>query len=228
MGVGEWAPLVSKDLKHNGVISRIVEESFAYSNIRVKHEWVPWKRAYYNVAVKHWDLSPGYSKNPEREAEVLFSDPLFEKYQVFFHLKTYLFNWNSYDDLKGLRIGATGGYYYGKVFENAGKTGSLAIEYVPTDLQNLRKLLHGRIQIFPMNILTGYSFIQKQFPPQQAALFTHHPKKLAPPNKSYVVFSKNERGRKLARIFNKGLKELKASGKYQRYFEESNRGEYKK
>lgn len=228
IGVGEWPPLISKDLKHYGVVSRIIEDSFALAGVKIVYKWAPWKRAYRNVATKVWDLSPGWTKTPERQKEVLFSDPLFEKYQSFFHLKSFPFEWQSFADLKNIQIGATRGYFYGDEFKKLTEQGLIKVEYVTSDTQNLKKLLLGRIEVFPLNSLTGYSLIQSSLTEQQAMQLTHHPKKLAEPNNSYVVFAKNAKNVHMLALFNQGLKKLKQSGKYAQYFEESNRGDYQK
>lgn len=228
MGVGEFAPLISKDLKHNGVISRVVEEAFKKVGVKVEYRWAPWKRVYSNVAAKSWDLAPAFSKNIDRMEEVIFSDPLFEKYIVFFHLKTFKFDWKKFEDLKDIKTGATRGYFYGDEYNEARDTGELKVEEVATDCQSLKMILSGRIQVFPLNILTGYFLIQNTLPPHEAKLFTHHPKKLAPPSPSFVIFPKSERGKKISKLFNKGLKMLKDEGKYRQYFQESNRCAMKK
>jgi len=228
MGVAEWAPLISNDYKYNGVVTRIVTESFALEGIRVINKWAPWKRAYHNVETGIYDLSPGWTKTPEREKEVNFSDPIFETYQVFFHLKSFPFQWQSFKDLKGIRIGACLGYYYGEDFKVAEKNGLIKVEYVPRDKQNIMKLLKDRIQIFPLNILTGYDLIQKNTTQEEFSKIVHHPKKLAPPSSAHVVFTKNERNVRMMRLFNKGLKRLKETGKYDLYWQESRRGEYAK
>ena len=228
MGIAEWAPLISKDYKHNGVVTRIVTEAFALEGVSVINEWAPWKRAYHNVENEIFDLSPGLTKTPEREKQVNFSDPIFETFQVFFHLKSFPFQWQSIEDLKGIRIGACLGYYYGEEFMRAEKEGIIKVEYVPRDKQNIMKLLKNRIQIFPLNILTGYDLIQKNTTPDAFALITHHSKKLAPPSPAHVIFAKNARNVRMMQLFNKGLKRLKETGKYDLYWKESRCGEYKK
>ena len=228
MGVGELSPLISNKLKHFGVVSRIIEDSFALVDVKTKYMWAPWNRAYHNVTYKVWDLSPGWTKTPERQKEVNFSDPVFEKYHVFFHMKSFQFDWQSFDDLKNVRIGASLGYFYGEAFKKAEKEGLISVQYVPKDVQCLKKMLAGRIHVFPLNILTGYSLIQEVLTEEEANQFTHHPKKLAKPTNSYVVFAKNPKNERMMRLFNEGLKKLKESGKYKLYFEESNRGDYKK
>jgi polar amino acid transport system substrate-binding protein len=228
MAVDEWHPLISKDLKYNGVLSRIVEESFALVGVKVEYKWEPWKRAYQNVVKKKWDLSPGFTKTEKRVQEVNFSDPVFKKHHVFFHQKSFQFDWKSYDDLKSLKIGATHGYFYGDEFKKAEEEGQINIEYVTADAQSLKKSLLGRIDIFPLNVLTGYSLIKNNLTLEEFEKFTHHPKKLAEPSDSHIIFAKNEKNDRMMKLFNKGLKQLIASGKLKQYFEESNRGDYVK
>jgi len=229
IGVADWPPLISQDLLYNGVIARVVEDSFALSGVEVSFKWASWKRAFTNVSNKIWDASPGWTKTEERMSQVLYSDlPIFEKYQVFFHLKSYKFDWNEFEDLKQLKIGATRGYFYGNEFQKALGVGKIDVEYVAEDYQNLRKMLLGRIHIFPLNILTGYDLIKSNLSASEAAMFTHHPKKLSLPSGSYMVFSKTEKGQQLLAKFNEGFKELKQSGKYDQYFREFQKGHYKK
>jgi len=56
--------------------------------------------------------------------------------------------------IKIIIIGGVLGYFYQKEFEKAG----LNVEYVATDEQNLKKLLAGRIDIFPVAGITGVVF----------------------------------------------------------------------
>lgn len=228
LGVGEWEPLISKKYKYYGVVSRIVEEAFAMEGIKVEYRWTPWKRAYVEVVNGTSVASPGWSKSEKRKKEVYFSDPIFEKYLVFFHLKSFPFQWESYDDLKKYKIGITRGYFYGEKFKEAVEKGIIKIEDAKSDEQNFKKLVNNRIEIFPISILTCYHIARKSLSPAEVERITYHPKKLAPTSSNYVIFVKNERGKRMLQLFNKGLKRLKESGKVDQYFEESEKGEYKK
>ncbi len=223
---GEWTPFLSKNLKHHGVISHIVTESFALEGVKVEYGFFPWGRAYNLVKSGDWDGSVVWTRTSEREEDVYFSDSLLVSKDVFFHLKSHNFDWNTIDDLKGTVIGATIKYTYGKAFDHAEKLGEIRVQRVPTDEMNFGKLLVERIQIFPMNLDAGYSLIQEKFDPKEVRLITNHPKPIGTYVYHLILSKKVKRNKNLLMLFNKGLKRLKESGKYNRYFEDSRKGKY--
>ena len=227
---GEWPPYTSEALKHHGVFSHIVTKAFEQEGVRVEYSFYPWKRAYFEAAEGNYDGSVAWAPTEEREKEFHFSDPVTTSKKVFFHLRSYDFHWSTIDDLKALNIGATTHYTYGKEFDEASLGGELNIEYVASDKFNVRKLLHNRIQIFPMEIEVGYSLIHTMLPPEQAALITNHLKPImqAP---ICVAFSKKipaQRASRLQKLLNSGLKKLMASGQYEELIWNSRQGKYKK
>ncbi len=223
---GEWDPFLSENLQHYGVISHIVTEAFALEGVNVEYGFFPWGRAYEFVKFGDWDGSVVWTHTPDREKDVYFSDPLLVSNDVFFHLKRYTFDWNTIEDLKDIDIGATIGYTYGKAFDNAEKFGEIRVERVPTDDINFRKLLVGRIQIFPMNIDVGYSLMHEKFTLKEARLITNHLKPIGTYVYHLLLSKKVERNKQMLILFNKGLKRLKESGRYDQYFEDSRRGKY--
>ncbi len=223
---GEWRPFLSENLKQYGVLSHIITTAFSSEGINVEYGFFPWARSYTFVKTGKWDGSVVWSRTPEKENEVYFSDPVFISKDVFFHLKSYKFDWNTIDDLKGITVGATIKYTYGKKFDNAEKVGELLVDRVPSDLLNFKKLLKERIQIFPMNIDAGYSLIQEQFKPENAQLFTNHSKPTQKFVYHLILSKKVKRNREMLKLFNKGLKRLRDNGKYARFFEASRRGDY--
>ncbi|MCP4162740.1 MAG: ABC transporter substrate-binding protein [Deltaproteobacteria bacterium] len=173
-----------------------------------------------------WDATCCWAKTKERDKYIIFSEPVHPDETVFFHLKKYKFDWQSVEDLKGIEIGATISYSYSNEFEAAEKEGKLMIERVPSDVLNFRKLLKGRIQIFPLAKDVGYVILNKAFKPEDIQKITHHRK---PTRIAYLrlAFSRNhKRSKKMKAIFNKGLNLLKRSGKYDKYFKESREGKY--
>jgi len=222
---GEWPPWLSKDLKHHGVLSRIVTEAFALEGIQVTYGFFPWKRAYHEAKRGTYDGSVVWSKNADREADFYFSDAIFSDEKVLFHLKTSRFDWNTTDDLRQMEIGATLGYSYGSAFDGAAAAGRLKVNYVARDEQNLRMLLSGRIHVFPCNLRAGYELIHNKFKLEDARRFTHHPKILyAKPYHLIISRKTGERGLHLIRLFNNGLRRLRESGKIQQFFIESENG----
>lgn len=226
--IGEWAPYLSKDLKHYGVAARIVTESFALEGVKVEYGFFPWARSKFLAQEGEWDGSAVWIHNAERAKDFLFSDSVVEAKNVFFHLENYSFDWNTIDDLKEIPIGGTIEYSYGEAFQNAEKTGKIKVQRAPSDEINFRKLLAGRIKIFPCVLDNSYHLLQKRFKPGEIQLITYHPKAVNAIANHLILSKKIERNKHMLILFNKGLKRLKESGKYNQYLEESRRGEYLK
>ncbi len=145
---------------------------------------------------------------------------------VFFHLKSYSFDWNTLDDLKDIPIGATIGYNYSDKFEAAEKAGRIEVQRVPKEVQNFNKILKGRINIFASNLDAGYALLNKHFPLNQVQLFTYHPKALKITHLCLAFSKKIERNTRLLKLFNKRLKLMKDSGKFEQFYAASRRGVY--
>jgi polar amino acid transport system substrate-binding protein len=147
---------------------------------------------------------------------------------AFFHLKSTEFDWNGVEDLKDLKIGATLEYFYGKELDEAEKAGFIHIERVGSDELSLKKLLKGRIDVFPGDLMVTYAQIQDTFSAEEAALFTHHPKTFEYRG-LYLLFSKQVEGNERMRdLFNKGLQQLRESGRYDEIIADALAGKYAK
>ena len=114
---GEWPPYLSRSLPGHGCMSQIVTEAFKAEGMTVAFTFFDsWKRAYVTTVKGMYEGSVGWTPCPEKDQEVLFSDPVFFHENVLFHLKERSLSWERLEDLAGLRIGVTIGYYYGQVF----------------------------------------------------------------------------------------------------------------
>nr|WP_269783403.1 transporter substrate-binding domain-containing protein [Marinibactrum halimedae] len=211
MANGEWPPYTSEKLTYYGIYSHIVSEAFAMEGIEVKYQFTPWARGYNDVKSGVIDGSITWAKTPEKETEVIFSDPVFIHQKVIFHLTSLDFNWETIEDLKGLSIGATREYTYGHEFDFATKQKMLHVEFTQTDLQSMKKLLASRIDLFPADINVGYNLLHTHFNRQAISLVTHHNRSIQEVY-THVIFSKKnpERSTRLAITFNNGLRKLKA------------------
>ena len=224
---GEWPPYMSENLKYYGVTSRIVTEAFALEGIKVEYGFFPWKRSFILAQEGKWDGSAVWSKTKEREMDFYFTLPVIHDTTVFFHRKDYPFDWADYEDLKGLKIGATLEYNYGEQFHDALKKGKITVELVSSDKTNFKKLMGKRIPIFVCNIEVGYSLINQMYDKETASLITSHPRPVKQDTLSLILTKKNPKNRQLVEVFNKGIEKLKQTGKMDQYVEESRRGEYK-
>ncbi|MCP3930723.1 MAG: amino acid ABC transporter substrate-binding protein [Bacteroidetes bacterium] len=226
VATGEWKPYISKTFKNYGVYTQIITEAFALEGIKVDISFFPWARAERFVQLGELDAMATLVSTPKREKVFYLSEVVYSSQRVFFHLKSYSFDWNTIDDLKDIDIGATLGYKYGSMFENAEKEGRISVLRVPEDVQNFQMMLIGRIKIFPFSLNAGYFMLNEQFSSADAVKITHHPKILQKAD-YHVMFPKSsKRSQRLVKLFNKGLKQLKKSGRYDQLFNEFLKGEY--
>ena len=225
---GEWPPYLSKELKHYGVASHIVESAFKNVGISVKYGFFPWKRSFILAQRGKWDGSVIWSITKERKKNFYFSQPVAHDVNVFFYMKSKPFEWKKYSDLKGLIIGGTLSYYYGKEFTKNEKDGNIYVERSVKDETGFKKLLNRRIDLFVCNLDVGYHLINNMYPIETASLITNHAKPIVEAPLSLILSKKIDKNKRLIKLFNKGLQQLKDSGNYDAYYDSSRRGKYKK
>ncbi len=226
---GEWQPYLSEYSYQFGLASHIVTEAFRSEEIDIEWGFFPWKRSY-DVAKKgkNWDASAAWWPSKEAKEDFLLSDSVVSTSFVFFHLKSYKFKWESVDDLKGLQIGFTRGYDYGKEFMEAMKEKKITVQTANSDELNYKKLLAGRTNIFPNDPVVGGAQIRDTFSPEKVKLFTNHPKEFEV-STLHLLISKNcKNGKLLLEKFNSGLKKLKESGRLDQMCKDLDSGKYDK
>lgn len=225
---GEWQPYLSKDVPHYGFASHIITEAFALVGVEVEYGFFPWKRAYKLAGQEEWAGGAIYWDTEERRKDFYFTDPVVPSTTVFFHLKSTAFDWETYEDLSAVKIGATLVYSYGNDFDAAEAAGTIKTNRAPDDESGLRKLLKGRIEVFPGEVMVTYAQIRDIFSEEQAALFTHH-QKTVNDQPLYLLLSKKVPGSEEMRDrFNEGLRQLKESGRYDQIIADALAGNYAK
>jgi len=226
ISVGEWPPYLSNELKHNGVIAHLISDVLADEGYQVSYRFLPWPRAYASTASGQFDATAVWMHKEEREADFLFSAPLLNEQFVFFHLKNLPFDWQRFDDLTGMTLGGGLEYSYGADFDAFLAEGKVNMERVPSDQQNLEKLLKERVVLYPQEMNVGYAALRRHFSAEDQARITHHPKPLLV-NLSYLLLPKSLEGSPaLLERFNKRLQQYRDSGRYQRYFDHLQQGKY--
>lgn len=224
---GEWPPLVSEQLKDYGVVSHIVKEAFAAGGIEVEYGFFPWPRAYKYAEEGTWDGTLLWSKYPERKKYFYGStEGIYYSRNVFFHLRSRTFTWKTLNDLKPYMIGLTRSYVYEKNFDRLIKKGILKSETASTDLQNLKKLLAGRIDIFPCNIDVGLDIIRKNFSPEDAQKISYSKRVLYEDYLYLLLSKKNPDNIRRIKIFDRELRRMKDNGTFDLYYENFRKGLY--
>ncbi|GBC61406.1 ABC transporter substrate-binding protein [Desulfonema ishimotonii] len=213
IATGEYAPYSSKEMKGGGFFTEIVSGVLArmgFEKKDVEIRFYPWKRAYKHVRQgKAWAAFP-YIRTPERAEEVLLSVPLVEDNTCFFYYggdKKYIYSTPA--DLKAYEIGGVLGYYYTAAFARDG----LTVEYVSSEMLNLRKLVAGRIDLFPLEEMVGWHLIRTHFA-DKAARFGVLEKPFSRVGLSLIVSKNYPNSEELLNRFNAEFRQFATQAAY--------------
>ncbi|WP_247892450.1 transporter substrate-binding domain-containing protein [Azospirillum sp. Sh1] len=80
----DYAPYTGEDLPGGGLVTELVRQAFAVGGRRYDVRFMPWKRGYDGVVLGRFLATFPYVRTPEREREVLFSDPVVEVRQFVY------------------------------------------------------------------------------------------------------------------------------------------------
>ena len=100
---------------------------------------------------------------------------------------------------------------------------------LPSLGQLFKMLLHGRIDMLISKELVAEYTLQTEFTAREAAQITSSPENIAPPSYDYLLFSKEKSTAKYyLNALNKGLRKLRASGRYDEFIGNYKNGMYLK
>ena len=204
-----WEPYIGQKLEDEGFVAEIVRAAFQRSGYdKVTFLFYPWART---LKASQAGLVDGYL--PEYyassiEAHHLFSAPFPGGPLVFLKLKAKDIPYHSLPDLKPYKIGVVRGYVNTREFDMAD---FLNKEEVANDLQNLKKLLAGRVDLIVIDKYVGDHLLDTRLPGRK-----QNTDFLDPPlgvNDLYVCFSKKKNyAETLRNDFNAGLRQIREDG----------------
>ncbi|WP_108650055.1 substrate-binding periplasmic protein [Dongshaea marina] len=204
------APWTSAQLPGFGTASQIATQAFALENRQAEIEVMPWKDAYNQAKQGKFQATLGWIYNKQRAKDFLYSVPVFRTNYYWFYRKDSPkapFNWEELDKHKGLRVGITRGYFYGKEFDELKEKGSLTLIEADSDEENFQKLLAGSIDLFPHNLCVGYYQLRYTFVETMTEI-THSPFAFSV-NNLHLLFNRvSADSPKLLEIFNRGMTKL--------------------
>ncbi len=217
----DFPPHTSEKLEGFGIDCQIVTEAFKLEGIDVEYSFHPGARSYAMAKAGDIDGALPWVWRKEREEDFYFPEPVLAAgMDSFFHLKTYDLDWDpddpDYNKVKGVLFGAIIGYNYGEDFTQAEESGLIKVHRVSTIKQNFQKLLTGRISIFISGDIVGYYELKNSiFSSREIEKVTHVFENNRPTENFYLILSKKRNnGQFFLDAFNRGLKKLKTSGRY--------------
>lgn len=222
---GEWAPYLSQHLHAHGMASHIVQEAFALEGIEVLYGFFPWKRGYELAKQGRWHGSVVWVHTKERAKDFLYSDVVVKDSEYLFHLKERPLIWHTLEDLRDKKIGITLHTVYPNL-QKAQDDGILILERAGTYPQLFQRLLRDRIDAIPQVSQVGNYLMRTSLTFGERRRITRSPTPVESRHYHLILSKAHPDTPRLLRRFNRGLARLKASGRYDRMWQDLNRGFY--
>lgn len=216
---GELPPYASEHEPDQGIALDIVRKAFAQFGYEVTYTFKPWMRSLEEARDGKWDGTAHWGKNPARDVGFLISDSILTEQWVFVYREgapaTPRFDWKSFSDLAGLRIGAVQFNTYTPEFWELQKAGTIKVEFAPDDLANLRRLVAGRVDVVPMERNMACFLMKAHFAAAEVASLRAHPKLLTNQFTTHLMLSeKLPQSAERMKAFNQGLRLVQKSSQY--------------
>jgi polar amino acid transport system substrate-binding protein len=220
LAIGGYAPYIDKSQANKGFLSEIVVKAFKKEGLNAILEFKPWKRIEATEIEENQRVSFGWIKTHERSKRWLYSDVIMNTTTVFITPKAKGFKWSTLDDLKPFRIGVSRGYSYGNEFD--AMRAQFKIQEAASDEQNIKKLVNGRIDIFPIDPYVGARIIRDKLSSEEAAKLVMVSEPNLGEDGMFAVCSKKYSScESLLNKFNAGLAKMKSEGTLQSIIEKA-------
>ncbi len=218
----DYPPLTGEKLPYGGILTHIVKESFAKTNVTVKVVWVPNNRAITGVMDGFYDGTYGWAHAPDRDAKLLYSNSVLYNFRmVFFQRRGENYPWKKLEDLGPYRIGATMGNHYSDEFSQLQAAGKLKVDEASADAFSMKKLAAGRIDLFPMEQEAGLMLADLTLTKDERDRITFQPNALWEIATYVVIRRTHPQAKELLNRFDRGFKELSATNRLKAIIEET-------
>ncbi|WP_243405453.1 substrate-binding periplasmic protein [Solimicrobium silvestre] len=213
----EYPPLIIHGNGTEGVLTEIVRESFKLAKVEAVFTSVPNNRAITGLMQGLYEGSYGWAHSRERDAKLIYSSkPIYFLRIVFFQRSGEGLEWNSLTDLAQYTIGVTMGNYYSDEFESLSASGALHTDPAPSDISNFKKLLIGRIHLFPIDQDVGLFLLKNNFSQEERKKITFQRKAISIIPVYLVVRRNLPQAQELRDRFDQGYQQLADSGQLEK------------
>ncbi|OIQ50659.1 Bacterial extracellular solute-binding protein, family 3 [Pseudodesulfovibrio hydrargyri] len=212
---GEWPPFYSASLPGGGFANRVIRESFALEGIAADFTFLPWRRALETADHGPAAGSAGWMPMAVREKRFLFSDPVFSSTRVFFHLRDVPFDWRRLEDVRDLRVGITLGSAEEFPFKDAMAGGRGKLDVASSYEAGMKMLIAGRVDVYACNKAVGLFILVNRIG-AGADRVVYNPRPIFTETNHLILSRRLPDAEALMARFNKGLRRLRGSGRYDR------------
>ncbi|WDE14185.1 substrate-binding periplasmic protein [Thalassomonas haliotis] len=227
IATGEYPPFTAQHLYQGGFIHHVIRQAFATQGYKVSFSYFPWKRNISLARRGKFQASAYWVCEPPQSEDFFCSEPLYTGTSYLYFLKQHpVKNWSDLQDLAAYHLGITRGYEYTEPLWQAVKSGRIKADIVNTDQQNIEKLLAGRVDVIILGHLEASVLFREKFTEAEAALIGYHPKPFQTASVHLLFPKVLANSLTLQGTFNKGLTQLRLSGKLSQYQENLKNGRY--
>lgn len=217
IATGEFPPYATSLRADKGIALKVVQRAFALAGYRVDFQFMPWTRALEETAAGKWDATAYWGYNEERNRRFWVSDNVLTEQWLFVHRRDTRFDWKTLADVQPYRLAVIANYTYTPAMHEMLAAGLLSGDATPDDLSALRKLLAGRVELVPMERNVACYLLARHFSSAQADKLQAHPRLLTDRFTTHLLLPRKAADSPaLLADFNRGLKQLKASGEHAR------------
>jgi polar amino acid transport system substrate-binding protein len=212
----EYPPYSSSRLPDGGSVVELTRRAFATQGYQPQIDFKPWPRV--RMELRNGKLQGALTLWPQEveEERLIASRPLFYSQLGVFVRKDDPQLFQTLEDLRGRRIGSVRGYGYPERLRESG----LQLEEASSDIINLRKLEAGRFDLVLLERVVG-EYLTASDPALRGRLVWQEPTLERIP--LMVGFTAQRPDQPdWAAIFERGLRELHASGEYMHILESHN------
>ena len=172
VATGEYPPFTASTEEDGGIINRTVRELADAAEFSVSFDYLPWKRGLELTRMGRYEAASFWYFSEDRQEDFIHVGPILQDRLVFFYLEeSSVHEWSELTDLSSFRIGAVTGYTLTSEFWNLADEDVLDVHLAPDDTANLRKLLAGRIDLYPISEEAGWDLIRQTFSEEDQARF---------------------------------------------------------
>lgn len=207
----DYAPFSGEDLPQGGMMTEMVARAFKAVGLSYDMRFVPWKRGYDGVLAGKYVGTFPYIRTPERERDVLFSDPVMEVRQLVYISAKSSMEFRSPADFEGRVVCAPVGYALLPELQAMASAGQLSRESAADLPSCVRMVATGRVDAFVIDEHTGRAAVAKAGA-KDSIRIAERP--FSQVGLHLIVSKTNPEAAALLAAFNTGLKKVKETGEF--------------
>jgi polar amino acid transport system substrate-binding protein len=209
----DYQPFADASLPSGGLIGAIVVAAFAAADVAIDPvQFEPWKRGYADMLAGDFDATFPYIHSPERDTEVLFSDPVYDIVSVALFRAGDDHDYDGPDSLKGLILCLPIGYAASPPIDALIKGSLVRLEQPATPDLCLKQLAAGHVDVY-VNAIDLVDLRTKALF-GTAAPFLRAKQPVYRQSLHLIVARENPGGAALIQRFNEGLARIHANGSF--------------